>query len=145
METTDFIPPDSLYWSTKEEFISMLTGLTRDTLAEQSETAKRYFEENFQEKIVAQRLRNDNGIMPEGVKGFADDRILEIMDSSFLFDKNFRIDVQKMPTPPAPKTSNSNTPTKENKIHYSKWTIFTWNIKVFIKKCAKKILEKLIQ
>lgn len=145
METTDFIPPESLYWSTGEEFVSMLSNLTRNTLSKQSHIAKCYFEKNFLEKIVAERLRNNEGMTPEGTKDFTDDRILEIMDSSFLFDKNFRIDVQKMPVPPAQKASNSNTPSNETKIQYSKWTIFTWNVKVFIKKCIKKILEKLIQ
>lgn len=101
METTDFIPPQSMYWSTAEEFAAVLTGQSEETLLQASHRAKAYFEENFSEQAAVQNLLENVGITPSGENAlhFTDDRLLDIADSLRLFGGGMNIIIQKEDTP----------------------------------------------
>lgn len=132
METTDFIPPDSMYWSTAENFVALLDSLTEEKLQQASYTAKQYFEDNFSESVVTEKLQKNIGIshMNERLFTFADDRVLDIADSLRLIGRNFVIDIQRQCT----------AQSAANKPKYSKWTIFCWNSKQSIKRFLKQAI-----
>lgn len=97
MRTTDFIPPGSLYWSSRQDFLSTLANLTPARLTAASQTAKRYFKENFSISAAAKNIIENQGCAVETAPDFTDDRILDIADSLRLFGNSFQICIQTTP------------------------------------------------
>lgn len=97
METTDFLPPDSLFWESAEEFISLLGSLKKGKLEILSQQAKHYFEENHSKQVIENYIRKNEGMMPkeEFRSAFLDDRILDIAESLSLFGESFNFVIQE--------------------------------------------------
>lgn len=97
METTDFLPSDSLFWGSVEEFVSLLDGLKKEELEILSQQAKHYFEENHSKQVVEKYIRNNKSMMPKETfhSIFLDDRMLDIAESLPLFGGSFNFVIQK--------------------------------------------------
>lgn len=87
MSTTDFIPPDSIWWHNEQSLIDEIAHLTKSELEVKSKSALAYFKKNHAKQAVAPFIR-ENRTMPIEVSDipyYADDEIHDIADYLPLF------------------------------------------------------------
>lgn len=154
MSIADFIPRDSMFWKSREEFISVLSNVNKDYLTEQSGKALQYFHKYHSKKIIGQNLRNNIGLLVPEKYFYPDNVLLDITSSLRLFGKNYRISVmdknvkhqlgleeKKEENNPklCPLQNNTNESEKSSKQNYAEEME---KIKRFIVNTTSKILER---
>lgn len=93
MDIIDFVPNNNLFWSTKDEFMEILTNLDTNTLQKLSVITKDYFSLNHKSNLIKELLLSNKGIgIPESIM-FTDDCPMDIMNFRNLFGNNYNIKI----------------------------------------------------
>lgn len=93
MEITDFVPEGTMFWRDKAEFLSLLTGLERETLKDKSMQCLKCFEMSHSMKAISGFLHANRTFPIAEKRSYPDDTLNEITDSLRVYGNNFRISI----------------------------------------------------
>jgi len=108
MGITDFIYPNHLEWSNVNEFIDILSNITKQDLQKHSELSRKYYEENHHPDVLFKCFITETGLDTPREIPFYDNRLIDIDLVSTLIDKDLEepkpVVVQPVQTNEPPKT-----------------------------------------
>lgn len=108
MSITDFLPKDAFIWKNAEEFLSILSNVTREEWKEQSENALKYFKEYHSVEQIKNYLRENVGLPEPKKYVYPDSDLLDITSSFQLFENYFQISIMSRD-----KKEDKKTPKKD--------------------------------
>lgn len=93
MEITDFIPKESFFWRTKDEFIKLLTQVDKETLLEKSKQSIQYFNTYHSYNNVKKLFYENKSMDILEPITYPDDTLNDITDSLRMFGNDFKISI----------------------------------------------------
>lgn len=93
MEITDFIPKESFFWRTKDEFIRLLLQADKKTLLEKSKQSISYFNEYHSYNKVKKLLYENKSMDITEPIIYPDDTLNDITESLRMFGNDFKISI----------------------------------------------------
>jgi len=96
MEIMDFTFHGSMTWRNKDEFIRILTSLTKDKLLDLSIETVQYFSKNHKFDLISHHIRENKELCKPTFVEVTDGKINEIMESGKLFEDDLRISVMNV-------------------------------------------------
>lgn len=93
MNIADFLPSNKILWSNQEEFLFILSNLTKEELLIQSRNVQEYFDKYHNSKKIGRLLQETITLGEPEKYIYSDDNLIDITDSFRLFGDNFKIEV----------------------------------------------------
>ena len=95
MGKTDFLYPGAMYWRSQEQFVDILTHVTKAQLLAQSNQAKTYFYANHSVEMIKPCILSDRSMCIPERSYIADPNILDVADQKQLFLDCTRIQIMR--------------------------------------------------
>lgn len=93
MGIADFLPPNTMLWKNQEDFLAILSKLTKEYLCLQSKSALDYFNTNHSVEKIGGLLQDNIGLGEPVKYDYPDNTLIEISSSFRLFADNYKIDI----------------------------------------------------